>query len=202
MADRVQPSSWEGPIVWVTRHGMRCFVIDAKGVGKAPDPHTWPHHEACAWVAAWLTVRGREMIAPRTLVEYPDRWKGQVGWLERCGYRQRGHAPDLGARVPGPDSVWMPIEVELSHKSRARLNATLELHATWIKTGRSPAVIYICSTPRLVERVREAGRRAGLIQENRTIRIDLLDTIKEQTLEARGGTAAKDWGPAAIQAAA
>jgi hypothetical protein len=30
--------------------------------------------------------------------------------------------------------------------------------------------------------MREAGRCAGIIQENRTIRIELLDTIKEQAL--------------------
>jgi hypothetical protein len=210
-AARLQAEGWltgcnrrpgEGPIVWVTRHGMRCFVIGAKGVGKPPDPHTWPHHEACAWTAAWLTVCGREMIGPRRLLQYPERWKGQAECLERCGHRRRGHTPDLGARIPGPDSVWMQIEVELSHKSRARLNATLKLHATWIETGRSPAAVYICSTPRLAERVREAGRCAGLIQGNRTIRVELLDTIKMQTLEARSGTAAKDWGPTAIRAGA
>ena len=106
------------------------------------------------------------MIAPRTLLQHPEIWKGEVEWLERGGLRRRGHTPDLGARMPGSDSVWMSIGVELSHKSRARLNATLELHATWIETGRSPAVIYICSTPSVVERVCEAGRRAGLIQEN------------------------------------
>jgi len=54
----------EGSMVWATRNGVRCYATTAKAINKQPDPHTWPHLEACAWTAAWLTVRGREMIAP------------------------------------------------------------------------------------------------------------------------------------------
>ena len=54
------------------------------------------------------------------------------------------------------------MEVELSHKSRARLNAVLELHAEWIRRKHSPAVIYVCSNQQLADRVHTAGTRAGL----------------------------------------
>jgi len=181
----------EGSMVWGTRTGVRCYAPAAKPIDKAPDPHTWPHLEACAWTAAWLTVRGREMIGPRGLLN-DERWQGEVRWRERYEIRRRGHRPDLAGRLP--DGRWMPVEVELSHKSRARLNAVLDLHADWIRKGHSPALIYICADQHLADRVHAAGTRAGLSIEYGTLRIEILESIKRETLEARGGTAAKDWG--------
>jgi hypothetical protein len=55
-------------------------------------------------------------------------------------------------------------------------------------------VIYVCANERLAERVRIAGEDARLSIERNTLRVELLDTIKRQALEVRGGPAEHDWG--------
>ena len=73
-ARRLRAESWlamcsrtrgEGSLVYASRTGVRYADVAAAAVEKRPAPVTWPHCEACAWTAAWLTVRGRGM-APQT----------------------------------------------------------------------------------------------------------------------------------------
>ena len=69
-------------------------------------------------------------------------WRGELRFRERGELRRRGHRPDLVGRLP--DGQLLPIEVELTDKSSARLKAVLELHGEWISVGKSAAVIYVC----------------------------------------------------------
>ncbi len=200
-ASRLKASGWlascervrgEGSLIWATRAGIRWSGIKAAPINGAPEPNSWAHYDASAWTCAWLTARDRAMIAPREMLLRPE-WRGQVEWREHYEPRKRGHRPDLAIRLSSGGVL--PVEVELTDKSPARLKAVLVLHRQWVLSGLSSGVIYICANQRLAERVRIAGEDARLSIERKTLRIELLDTIKRQALDVRGGVAANDWGP-------
>jgi hypothetical protein len=126
------------------------------------------------------------MAGPRELL-VDDFWRGELEWLERGGIRRRGHRPDLagGLRAGGP---MLPIEVELASKSTPRLRAILALHASWIAAGKTAAVIYVCGTQKLAQRIRREGSAVGLASEHKTLRVELLQTIRHAALAARSNT--------------
>jgi hypothetical protein len=167
-------------------------------INSDPEPNSWGY-DASAWACAWLTARGRAMIAPREMLLRPE-WRGQVEWREHYEPRKRGHRPDLAIRLSSGGVL--PVEVELTDKSPARLKALLTLYRQWVLSGLSSGVIYICANQHLAERVRTTGEDAKLSIERKTLRVELLDTIKRQALDARGGAAAQDWGTIPIKAAA
>lgn len=170
-----------GTLLYATREGVAVSQASAAVLAAPPAPTTWAHCEACGWVAAWLTVRGRQMVGPRELLAGED-WQGRLRWIERGTTRTRGHRPDLLAAVTegGP---MMPVEVELATKSLARLHAVLTLHARWISTRKARALVYVCGTTYLADRVRERAATVGLTVERRTLRIELLDSIRQASLE-------------------
>jgi hypothetical protein len=106
--------------------------------------------------------------------------------------RKRGHGPDLAIRLSSGGVL--PVEVELTDKSPARLKAVLVLHRQWVLSGLSSGVIYVCANQHLAAGVRTTGEGARLSIERKTLRVELLDTIKRQALDAQGGAAARDWG--------
>jgi hypothetical protein len=177
---------------------MRFVGVKAAVVEKRPAPVTWPHFAACAWTAAWLTARGRGMVGPREMLVH-DRWRGELRWQERGESRKRGHRPDLAGRLA--DGQVLPIEVELSEKSPARLTAVLRLHAGWVACGKSPAVIYVCATREIAERVLGDGHAAGLSVERGTLRVELLSTITREAIDACAAAAATDWHQASAREA-
>lgn len=180
----VQPMTHgAGSLIYATKTGVAMSGVKARALAAAPAPTTWAHCEACAWTAAWLTVRGRTMVGPRKLLASGD-WLAEVQWVERHGVRRRGHRPDLigGVATGGP---LLPIEVELAAKSTQRLRAVLGLHARWITTGKARAVIYICATATVAERVSDEARQVGLTAEHTTLRVELLDTIRAAAITAR-----------------
>jgi hypothetical protein len=130
------------------------------------------------------------MVGPRELLVKAD-WRGELRFRERGELRRRGHRPDLVGRLP--DGQVLPIEVELSDKSSARLKAVLELHAEWISAGKSAAVIYVCGDEEIAERVLADGAQAGLSVERGTMRIELVSTIQREAAEARSTLASTDW---------
>ena len=137
----VQPMTHgTGSLIYPTKTGVAMSGVKAAPLAAAPAPTTWAHCAACAWTAAWLTVRGRTMVGSRELLANDD-WLAEVQWIERNGVRRRGHRPDLvaGVTTGGP---LLPIEVELAAKSTQRLRTILGLHARWITAGKARAVIY------------------------------------------------------------
>ena len=137
---------------------MRVAGVDVPPA-PAPAPIWWAHHDACAWVAAWLTVRGRGLVGPRELIA-DESWQGELkaspgpgGWSTR---------PDLVGIVPGRRPA--AIEVELARKSKARLRAILGLHARWIASGKTGACVYVCGNAdvhKLVSRRPSTSDSAG-----------------------------------------
>ena len=178
----------QGSLYFATRTGTEMARLDATPVVRTPAPMTWAHHEACAWTAAWLTVRGRRVVGGRQLLA-DDRWRGEVHWLEHGGVRRRGHRPDLaaGLRAGGP---LLPIEVELATKSSARLRAILGLYSGWITSGKTTAVIYICQSELVAEHIRAQGARVGVAAARKTLRVEMLDRIRDAARTSRGEASA------------
>jgi hypothetical protein len=188
----------EGSLVYASRAGLRFSGVAAAAVEKRPSPVSWAHCEACAWTATWLTARGRGMVGPRELLVRTD-WRGELRFRERGELRRRGHRPDLVGRLP--DGQLLPIEVELSEKSSARLKAVLELHAEWISAGKSAAVIYVCGDEEIAGRVLVEGGQAGLSVDRGTMRVELVATIQREAVEACSTLASTEWHLAGREAA-
>jgi hypothetical protein len=181
--DRTTTTHGGESLQFATRRGVQMTELTTAHVALPPAPTTWAHHAACAWTAAWLTARSRTMVGSRELLTSTE-WLAEVQWIERHGVRRRGHRPDLVGGV-GEGGPLLPIEVELAVKSAQRLRAILGLHATWITAGKARAVIYICATDKVADRVAHEARSVGLSSEHTTLRIELLDTIRTAAISAR-----------------
>jgi hypothetical protein len=197
IATRSRPKG-EGSLAYVSRTGLQVAGVAAAAVDREPAPVWWSHLEACAWTAAWLTARGRGMVGPREMLVRTD-WRGELRFRERGELRRRGHRPDLAGRLP--DGQLLPIEVELTEKSSARLKAVLELHSEWISTGKSAGVIYVCGDEEIGERVLAEGAQAGLSVDRGTMRIELVGTIQREAVEACSTLALTGWHRAGSGAA-
>jgi hypothetical protein len=155
-----------GALLYATVHGVDVARarrgVRALALSKPPAAVSWPHHEACADMAAYLTVRGRAMLAPRELL-VDERWTGELEWREHDEMRRRRHRPDFVATAANGNT--MAIELELTAKSRPRLRSVLGMYVGWLGAGRVDAVLYIVDGERerrLVEReAREAGLEPG-----------------------------------------
>jgi hypothetical protein len=195
-ARRLEREGWldRGPMV---RGQGSLFLATRKGIlvlgvpliaASTPSPTWWAHDSGCAWTAAWLTVRGREFLGPRELLNRRE-WSGQLNWLDRHNFKRSGHRPDLVAKR---EQARFAIEVELAAKSKSRLDAILELHLHWIISGKATAVVYICGDEEGRKRIERAGQRVGLYPSSDSLQIHMLDTIEAQTVaafeKARTGT--------------
>ncbi len=180
----------EGSLIYASRSGVRSSQTKAPALKRPPTPVTWSHWEACAWTSAWLTARGRDMIAPREILVSPE-WSGELRFRERGELRVRGHRPDLAGCLPNGQRI--PIEVELTEKSSARLTAVVGLHAQWVATRKSGAVIYVCGSEAIAERVIAEGRAAGLSVDRGTLRVEPLSRIRREALETCSQLARTEW---------
>ena len=181
-----------GSLYYATRAGVRDSGLIAAATTGAPAPATWAHWSACAWTAAWLTSRERQVMGSREL-QVDERWHGELEWLEHDGPRRRGHHPDLATAL-APGGRWLPIEVELASKSVGRLRSILSLHADWIAAGKTDAVIYVCGSEAVAERVGKRAVEAGLSPKDDTLRIETVAAISELAMAASGR---ETWEPRA-----
>jgi hypothetical protein len=92
------------------------------------------------------------------------------------------HRPGLVGVVPGRRPA--AVEVELQRKSKARLRAILKLHARWIAAGQSGACVYVCGDEGIRDFVLGQAALVGLDPDSGSLRIELLETIKQVALEA------------------
>jgi hypothetical protein len=140
---------------------------------RGPAPTWWAHWHGCAWTAAWLECRGREWLGQREVLEL-EEWSGQVRWSDRRGRHVAPHRPDLVARGS------TPVEVELARKSDSRMRAVMTMYGGWVAARRIPGVMYVVSSERTRERILTIADEHEL-----NVRIELLETIVEEALEAR-----------------
>ena len=179
-----------GSLLVATSSGVRMVGVDVSPA-RAPAPTWWAHLQACGWVAAWLTVRGRVMQGCRE-VEADPAWSGQIRWHDRKGTHRSGHRPDLAVILK---EVRFGVEVELARKSAERLQAILDLHARWRAAGETGGVIYVCADAAGAGRVRQIAQARGLgADRGGGLRVELLDSIER---EARSIAASPLWGHAA-----
>src|SRR5437763_6597103 len=142
--ERHRMTRGKGSLLVATRRGVRMSGL-AVGAPSTPAP-TWGDHDcACAWTAAWLSVRRREWRGPREVLADPEL-KGELEWLTGTGWRRSGHRPDLAVTIPAGRVV---VEVELQRKSVNRLRAVLSLYGRWHAEQRIAGVVYVCPTPSL-----------------------------------------------------
>lgn len=186
-ASRLEREGWlarypmirgEGSLLVATRRGVRMSGLRLTAPAE-PGPVSWAHDCACAWTAAWLTLRGRDWRGPREVLVDPEL-KGKLEWRTRLGVRHSGHGPDLAVMAP---SGVVAMEVELARKSTNRLLAVLTMYWGWFSRRKLTGLIYVCGDQAGAERVEQAAYEAGVPEGG--LRIELLSTIREQA--QRGG---------------
>lgn len=171
--ERHRMTRGDGSLFVASRQGVRISGL-AVSAAAAPSPTLWAHDCACAWTAAWFTVRGADWQGPREVLADPDL-KGDLEWQTRSGWRRTAHRPDLTVlAADGP----IAVEVELQRKAEKRLGAVLSLYRRWLDESRIAGVVYVCANDNIADRVRRHGVDAGL--PTRAIRIELLDAVREQ----------------------
>jgi hypothetical protein len=117
--------------LFATRLGVAVASVPVRAAGE-PAPTWWANHCGCTWVAAWLTVRGREFIGGRELLGR-DEWSDKIIWRDHKGQHDARHRPDLvGIRA---DGMPVAVEVELAQKSVERFE------------GDSPLTCFVASWP-------------------------------------------------------
>lgn len=158
--------------------------LPVTAVAVAPEPTFWAHECACAWTAAWLTVRGaQEWQGPRDVLIDPDL-KGTVLWSTRVSLRRAGHRPDLAVRAP---AGLIPIEVELQRKNTSRMEGILTMYRRWIDEQKSGGVAYACGSEARADRVREHAAKVGIPAG--ALRIELFSVVREEAQRWRSRSA-------------
>jgi hypothetical protein len=185
----------QGSLFLATRTGVRMVGLPLVAASP-PAPTWWAHHSGCAWVAAYLTVRGREFLGPRELLDDPY-WSGDLFWRDRHSFKRSGHRPDLVGVLGGGH---IGIEVELAPKSTARLTVILQMHHAWAVARKTDATIYICADQTGADRIHRVACNNALIDRDgsRWLDIRLLETVKAQTVagaqEARAARSSRSAG--------
>jgi hypothetical protein len=173
--ERVAMVRGEGSLFFATRKGVLVLGLPLIGC-TAPAPTWWAHDSACAWTAAWMTVRGRNYLGPRELL-VDTEYSGRLDLLHRISGRPLGHRPDFVGLNNGNR---IAIEVELAAKSKPRLDSILRMHRDWIAAGKTNGLVYICGNEEGRRRIERANGRVN-VMPGYSLRIELLDTIKAQT---------------------
>jgi hypothetical protein len=175
----------DGSLLIATRRGVRMTGL-AVSAPAPPEPTAWAHDRACAWTAAWLTVRGaQEWQGPREVLSDP-RLKRTVQWSTRMSLRRAGHRPDLTVSAR---AGLVPIEVELERKSTSRLEAILTMYRRWIAERDIAGVAYICGSQARAERVRDLAAHVEIPSGG--LRIELLTVVHDEARRGPGPSPAR-----------
>ena len=162
-----------GSLFVASRQGVRLSGLDVTPCG-APTPFWWEHDCACAWTAAWLTVRGAEWRGPREVLADPEL-KGELEWQTRAGWRQATHRPDLALVIPSGSVV---VEVELQQKAKTRLGAVMSMYRRWLEQSQIAGIVYVCRSQKLADKVGAHGLEAGIASS--AMRIELLESVQAE----------------------
>ena len=156
LVKRVPMRRGQGSLIVLTRAGALEAGYPASRAPQSITPTTWAHTSACAWVSAWLQVRGRVWHSEREIAE-DDFWRFPVHYQDRRGTARVTHRPDLAAQIgSGP----VAIEVELQRKTQARLYGILSMYADMTDGDKAPlaGVIYVTGNADVDNIVRRTAR--------------------------------------------
>jgi hypothetical protein len=171
----------DGVLVMVTRKGALEGGHPARRALRSLSPTNWAHASACAWVSAWLHLRGREWISEREILD-DDFWRFDLRYQDHRGTVRRTHRPDLGAHtLSGP----VAIEVELQPKTAARLRGICWMYAQLSEDDDAPlnGVIYVTDRRDVTRIVARNAAAMGL----ESLRLLALDDVIAQSLAAAAG---------------
>jgi hypothetical protein len=178
---RYPMAAGDGSLFVASLDGVRASGVRARPMRNVTAA-LWPKHCARAWVAAWLTVRGREMLGYRELLLIPE-WSQQLHWWDFDGYHTTNHRPDLVAFV---DGVTVPIEIAIHRTTAERAQASLSMHFSWMLYDKTGALMIVCADAAGRDRLQRAAQRAGLLGRLQP-RLEVLDGIREQAITASEG---------------
>lgn len=186
----VRMTRGDGSLVALTAAGAARAGYPASWALRSVAPSTWAHASACAWVSAWLQLRGHHWWSEREILE-DEFWRRDVRYRDRRGTARITHRPDLGLQIAGRPAA---IEVELQRKTRARLIGTLGMYAEHSDGDDAPlyGVLYVCDRADVADAVKRAAVDAGLRAPALSFRT--LRDVVEQTRAAapRRETASRD----------
>jgi hypothetical protein len=192
-AGRLERAGWlvrqrmmrgDGSLLIATRRGVRMTRLPVSARSAMPEPALWAHDGACAWTAAWFTVRGAPgWQGPREVLVDPEL-KRVVQWSTRSGLRQSGHRPDLTVRARAGR---VAVEVELERKSAGRLEAILTMYRRWISEDEIAGVAYVCATEARAASVSALASKVGIPSE--ATRFELLSVVREEAQTWRSRSA-------------
>ena len=158
-----------------------------RGVHRAASRRA--HASACAWVSAWLHLRGREWVSEREILD-DDFWRFDLRYQDHRGTARRTHRPDLGVHtLSGP----VAIEVELQTKTSARLRGICLMYAQLSEDDDAPlnGVIYVTARHDVGRLVTRNAASIGLD----ALRQLTLDEVIRQTRTAAGWVAGRHRKP-------
>jgi hypothetical protein len=176
--ERHRMTRGHGSLLLATRRGVQMCELELSPA-PVPAPTSWAHDCACAWTAAWLSVRGRDWRGPREVLG-DAQLKGEIQWRTGAGMRRAGHRPDLVVHIP---AGVVAVEVELQRKASARLSAILSLYGRWLVEDRITGVIYVCADEAGAERINAAATSSGLPDD--ALRTELLESVRDQAVKGR-----------------
>ena len=170
----------DGSLIVLTRKGAVEAGLPARHALRSVAPTTWAHMSACAWVSAWLEVRGRVWWSEREILQ-DDCWRYEVRYKDRRGNVNVTHRPDLAVQI---DAGPVAIEVELQPKLRARLQGILGMYAELCDPADPllAGVIYITGSEDITALVDAAALDVDLGAPALSFRS--LETVKQQTRDA------------------
>ena len=181
LVKRVPMWRGQGSLIVLTSAGAVEAGYPASRGRRSITPTTWAHASACAWVSAWLEVRGRAWWSEREIVE-DDFWRFPVRYQDRRDTARATHRPDLVVQT-GTGSI--AIQVEVQQRTRTRLHGILSMYTDLTDGDEAPlaGVIYVTGNAAIDKIVRCTADRAWLTSPALTCRT--LDLVIAQTREAR-----------------
>ena len=99
-AGMVRMTRGDGSLVVVTAAGAARAGYPASWALRSVAPSTWAHVSACAWVSAWLRLRGHRWWSERELAQ-DAFWRRDVRYQDRRGTARVPHRPTSLCGSPG-----------------------------------------------------------------------------------------------------
>jgi hypothetical protein len=179
LVKRIAMRRGHGSLIVLTGSGAHEAGHPASRAVRSVGPMTWAHACACAWVSAWLELRGRTWCSEREILN-DDFWRYELAYEDHRGTARVTHRPDIAALIPaGP----VAIEVELQRKKAGRLRGILAMYAQLTDDdGPLSGVIYVTDRDDVAELVARVAADVGLCSPALSRRT--LDDVIAQTRAA------------------